>query len=407
MAHTHRTLPAPLFWALVATNLLILSSSALADRKWNNANDPRNFDPSFTTQFNKLIPHTRGDATVDINGQPNGKGWSDSYWPLNRGYIADRWQNPDAKFKFKSYALPLGGPERLKALSITELNLLSPAEKFDILRGRYDLPLAKQLIKDTEPKEKSWWKGLCDGWTTAALHIAEPQPVTFVSKKDKIEVPLGSSDIKGLLSFYYARRHDANVAYVGKSCRANKKLMLGIDGSCQDINAGAFHVVLINQIGLKRQGFAMDRDGGVQVWNQPVLKYQTEYTPLIRRSAKASEEARKEIAVKTTITYANELYDTDNEELENDVHASPSYEPVLGTSRQRYKTKTYEYVIELDAHDQIIGGDWTGGDASPDMIWKQDFSLPGMGSNDKGEPDDWSVLRDIVKHATHFGAAAI
>lgn len=381
------------FLALVPALALLAAPAAHADRKWNNANDPRQFDPSYTLSFGKLESVTRGDVRVTKDGKAAYKGWSDSYFPKNRGYIADRWQDPAAKFKFKSNALPGGGAEAIRALGQTGINLLSPAEKLEIAMGRYDFPLTRKIMKDTEPKPKEWWKGLCDGWTTASLNIDEPRPIVYKSKRDKIEIPFASSDIKGLLAWYYAKVQEAPVSYLGKSCRAGKKLLLDIDGSCKDLNAGAFHVALVNEIGIKHRGFAMDRDPTVQVWNQPILAYETAYAPRPVKSSKASEEARREVDVTTTITFANELYDTDDEELEDDEHAAPSVEPVLGTAKQKYRTKTYQYVLELDINDNIIGGDWTGGDEHPDMIWRQQFKLPA---------GEWSVLKDIVKQATAY-----
>jgi hypothetical protein len=163
------------------------------------------------------------------------------------------------------------------------------------------------------------------------------------------------------------------------------------------MNAGAFHVVLVNEIGIKKRGFAMDRDPTVQVWNQPILKYETQYFPKNSVSPNTSDDVRREVAVRTTITYANELYDTDVEEDEDDTHAKASYEPVLGTDQQKYRTRTYEYVLQLDIHDRIIGGDWTGGDAHPDMIWKHQFGLPTVTTEKNGDSDDWRALKEIIK----------
>lgn len=392
--------------ALLPILAVLAAPHAHADHKWNNGNDPRNLDGSYIFNFNKLIGYTQGDTSVDKDGKPTYKGWSESYFPKNRGYIADRWQDPAAKFKFKSYALPGRTAESIKALGKTGIDLLSPAEKLEIITGHYDFPLTRKLIKDTKPNPKDWWKGVCDGWVTASLNINEPRPIVYVSKKDKIEVPLGASDIKGLLAYYYAKRYEGPAWYVGKSCRANKKLFLDIDGSCKDINAGAFHVVLVNEIGIKHRGFAMDRDATTQVWNQPILKYETAYgAPQAIISDNPSDDARFQVPVKTTITFANELYDTDDEDLEDDEHSAPSYEAVLGTAKQKYRTKTYEYNLELDINHNIIGGEWTGGDRHPDMIWRQKFALPTNSVDKDGKVEEWSVLKDILKMATAYTGA--
>ena len=100
--------------------------NALADRRWNEANDPKNFEPDYVYNFNRL--------PVSGNLDETNKGWSDSYWPATRGYISDRWQVKTAAFNFKKYA-PVSS-YRVGSMSAEEINLLSPGEKFDIARGK-------------------------------------------------------------------------------------------------------------------------------------------------------------------------------------------------------------------------------------------------------------------------------
>ena len=94
-------------------------------------------------------------------------------------------------------------------------------------------------------------------------------------------------------------------------------------------------------------------------------------------------------------------YDAD----EDDQHSEASYEPVLGTDKQSAKTLTYKYVLELDARDNIIGGDWTPDDTTdphPDFIWQVNDTAPTKVSDQSGATDDWSLLEEIVLEATKY-----
>ena len=391
--------------ASIILTTLFSQTSSFADRKWNDANDPRNLDSTYKLNFYQLPP--AGDVT---NGN---RGWSSSYFPKTKGYIAERWQDP--KYAgvggFKKY--PMLTVYDVNGMSAEQIDLLSPAEKFDIARGNFEFPLTTQLRKD-DPSSKDWWRGVCGGWTQAAVNIAEPHPIVYTNPKTKISISMNSGDIKGLMAYYYAYRDTSGASYIGKSCRLGKKLMLGLDGSCKDVNAAAFHVALTNEIGLKKNPLAVDRDPGMEVWNQPFVKYTSTVDRIVDRdiSKKATDGTAKELYVTTVVTFANEQYKIDaseikegysEEDYEDDVHAAPSAQPVLGTALQKYRSKTYKYVLELDARDQIIGGDWlSDSDAHPDLIWKQKFSMPGQGYDKDNKDDSWVILKDIIRMATAY-----
>jgi hypothetical protein len=378
---------------------LFSSVSAFADRSWNDANNPSNLESNYLYQFS-LLP--KNGTITDSN-----KGWSDSYWPATRGYIADRWQIPGSGFSFKDYDLPT--PERISSMSPSEINLLSPAEKFDIIRNKLDLPLITRLRK-ANPTDGDWWRGLCNGWTQASLNFNEPMPIVYTSRLNGIKVPLGSSDIKALMAYYYAQidrtsynSDNKNAGYIGKACRVKDRILLGLTGACSDMNAGAFHIALTNELGIRHRGVAMDRDPDTEVWNQPFVGFETRVLS-VRTSDLAKNKTDgtvKEVTVSTTVKYVNELYDTNNPALENDKHVSPRYE-ALGKGNQHYGIATYEYVLELDSADRIIGGDWTGGDPHPDFMWRQAFNPEGMARDTRNYVDDWTILSDIVKLSTQY-----
>ncbi len=367
---------------------ILLQSSAYADRTWDDANDPNQFDQDYVHEFFNLP--LQGE--VDYSGK---RGWADSYWPLVRGSIAERWQIPGSNYKKETSP---SAYQLINHLSQEQINLLSPAEKFDIVRGKFSYPIATKIRKDYKEDEKDW-RGLCNGWTHSSLNYPEPHPIVYISPKNTIAVPFGSSDIKGLLAFYHAKKDRSASKYIGRSCRTISRLLLNINGACTDVHPAAFHIMMANELGIKHRGFAADRDPSVQVWNQPFIRFESKIDNIKTRdlSKKATEGTRKEIYITSVLTYVNELYNSDIPIEETSEHVAPSYEPVL--LKQKTKTIEYQYVLELDVQDRIIGGEWISG-LRPDLIWKQDFKLPGMTIDEDKKPDDWSMLIDIVKLAT-------
>jgi len=185
---------------------LIPAPAALADRGWDEANSPSNFNSNYVRDFNALPL----SGSMDQSGH---RGWSDSYWPRVRGGIADRWQIPGYRYRDDK---PPTYYHVLYNLNSAQIDQLSPAEKFDIIRGRWDFPIAARIRKKYKEDEKDW-RGLCNGWTHASLNIPEPRPIVYEDKLTGIKIPLGSSDIKGLLAYYYAEVDNSRARYIGRS----------------------------------------------------------------------------------------------------------------------------------------------------------------------------------------------
>src|SRR5690606_30831614 len=114
------------------------------------------------------------------------------------------------------------------------------------------------------------WHGICNGWSPASVNHNEPTPKTLVNP-DGVRVPFGSSDITAMLSHYYAFRHQVRSTHqMGKRCN------FWIEPNCHDhLNAGAFHIVLTNKVGLQGSSFIADVERSRAVWNHAVNEYKT------------------------------------------------------------------------------------------------------------------------------------
>ncbi|MCM2348764.1 MAG: hypothetical protein NDI69_02005 [Bacteriovoracaceae bacterium] len=333
---------------LISCFLILISlpstyASALNfDERWEMNSDPEIMSYFFTREFDQLpLKGTVSDKN---------KYWSGDYWALNKGNINYRW-NARRKVGFN-----LNSPSKQKAMamSIPQLAELSPSEKYDLFTGRYDYPLREEVSRIAADRSAEIWEGICHGWAPATMNHKEPTPKLMVNP-DGIEIPFGSSDIKALLSYYYAYGFEVPDTFqMGRRCFSNSS-WFNRDKNCQqDMNAGAFHIVLANRLGIDGKGFIADLNRYKQVWNHPISSYQSVITGTqgpLRRSAPGTV---KVINLKTTITYVDER--------------GHDWRPVIGTAKQYFKQMTYYYGLDIDRSGTIIGGEWTSS-ARPDFLW--------------------------------------
>lgn len=274
--------------------------------------------------------------------------WSGDYWALRSGSINYRW------YAQNKIGFNLNSPPREMALrmSIPELASLSPSEKYDLFTGRYDYPLRNEVSLIADPKAEAW-EGMCHGWSPATMNHDEPSPKLMINP-DGIEIPFGSTDIKALLSYYYAYNYQApDTHQMGRRCF--KGSFFNNDKDCQeDLNAGAFHIVLTNRIGIDGKGLIADLHRYKEVWNHPITSYKSEIQGVAPIHANAAPETNRVLKIKTTITY-----------LDENGH---DWHPVIGTNKQATKELTYFYNLELNSGGEIIGGVWIS-KQRPDFLW--------------------------------------
>jgi len=359
--------------------LMTASSGSFAFAPWDPQNDPNNLETNYERDFFAL-PREASLARLP---------WADTYWPsLNRG-LAWRWygtlpnENP----------VRVRSPEALAKMTAEELRGLSPIEKLDIYLGHTDQTNSdtfyywlKHELARVQPSAANpvidGWEGLCNGWAAASINHPEPRavkaPVSLNVNGEtvRIELPFSSSDLKGLMSLYYFERMAANPGLyrtLGGRCEgyANSyrlgggqlrrhQFVQGLSAECEDTNAGAFHLVLTNQIGKRGESFIADMEPGQQVWNHPITGYKTRVLGQRAPSAGASIEAKREIVVDTEVYYM--------------VEAAPSRLPFGAANSEAQAVKQYRYALELadNGHgeaNRIVGGSWLSADR-PDFLWK-------------------------------------
>jgi hypothetical protein len=359
---------------IVPICVALLSTSALAER-FNAANNPANFNKVMGTQMImkfEMLP-TGGRLNDDRMG------WSESYWPSNKGGIAYRWNHPDPQpFKFRLHT-----KAELQSMSEKEMEQLSPAELYDIAQGDYNYTLTKKVLRAFTPKDL-WWEGICHGWALAAANYPEPSQVV-IKNRDGIKVPFGASDVKALLAMHDAYNYKGVYAQIGKRCSAPGKVTgegddrdanpnpplpeLANAPDCVDVNAGAFHVALANMIGIHSKGFVADVDRFNDVWNQPITGYSSTIVgEEVVLPEHRSYGVERRIKIATKFTYGEELKFYTPEAEAAGSRNFVSKLPVTGTIHQEFRHKNYEYIVELDFSGNVIGGEWVT-ETRPDFMW--------------------------------------
>ncbi|MBS1958509.1 MAG: hypothetical protein JST80_03470 [Bdellovibrionales bacterium] len=179
--------------------------------------------------------------------------------------------------------------------------------------------------------------------------------------------------------------------------------------ACENTNAGAFHVVTANQLGIMKEGFEFDKTRDVEVWNQPAYKYKSQLEVLkdangnpVTSLPTSAPGTVSVVHAKTTLWYADDsdygwaysaptllsLFSFEQgakmgsylvQDLINTFkNEFDKYSRLLmnegdDTEMQKYPAGImdaahYEYTLDIDASGQIIGGDWISYDR-PDYMW--------------------------------------
>jgi len=372
---------------------------------WNSRNNPNGLQVQLNYKWADL---NKDEYRV---GESDNKPWPDTYWPTYMDSTNVRWQGADVLSPLEKYDAafhdwdpaslqdyrPFDGQDCSEDAFDTEYyDNLGPAAKYMSYnkgnRRTRDAAKAGKLLsscqakpdgdclkrcEDSENKSQcesgchrggveTWW-GLCHAWTPAA--ILEPTPLHPVTYND---VTFEVGDIKALLQTIYDR---SSASLIGGRCNDWEIEREDDTGriknpDCRDLNAGSFHVSVVNLLGVQKRGFVEDKTTGYQVWNQPVWKYEVTQSeeisiPDAHTLLKVTGEddsvfvyndaADKLYHVKLTLHWLTES------------HASTEAVDYLDYSKRSY----YEYIVEVDADGDVMGGEWANSSVAdhPDFIW--------------------------------------
>lgn len=356
---------------------------------WNYRNDPAGMARFAQAELIYTL------ADLPKSGEAANKAWPDTYWPTYKDSTNDRWMSKDELSPLEKYDAAFNGWEiepgfmDLQPFDIDNCEdgfdkeyyeKLGPAARWMsnnkgnkrardlVYRNGSDTPTCDE---ETEKAVERWW-GLCHAWAPAAINEPEPtHPVTING------VTFYQADIKALIQTVY---DSSRSIILGGRCNAKDverdEQGRPTDENCRDTNAGAFHVIMSNFLGIHKMGFLEDRTYDYEVWNQPVQRFEVtqltevdlakaiELTGLEGDEYTYNPEAKRFAEVFATLTYITES------------HAEAR--ALVPELAQYERTDNYVYLLEMDDAGKIIGGEWLqgrGGETrwgvseQPDFLW--------------------------------------
>lgn len=323
--------------------------------------------------------------------------WSGSYWPHYQGSVALRYRDPsfirliEGKNQFEDFK-KLFELKPLYSMQDKE-NDLSPAEKYDLLVGDSDMSLTKYAWeigdKAAMGGKVKTWRGLCDGWASAAQKMPRPKKSITLNSPSGTPITFYPEDIKALGSLMYARSQGP-VIFLGKRCR-NQALGL-FTGACKEINPGALHRALVNRVGSLKKSFIADVSPGGEVWNYPVESYKiTFYNVFTEEESDNHEEVKELFSKKQGFSKKNSRHESTHSIVGvklnvnfKDMRAANLLE-IDDISSDKLLQMEYTYDLELDRNNNVLGGE-SFGDKLPDFIWAPNDKTYPLSAAEKMNP---------------------
>lgn len=381
-----------------------------------NPEDVQKFSRGLDVETNIHRLEAMGLKEFEMQNPP----WTSSFLPANRGYAANNYHNKNGnlisfisgefsydsnrKEYFEDYEDFQTGQISLTPEVIAEL---STADKYDLLIGNFrnETSFSYRLFSMADYLNNQFgkltqWTGMCHGWAPASVAHPSPLRTVYLTSADgQYRIPFYPNDIKSLLTVAYANStrafavdhriqtssnpEDWNkstiMPMIGNSCRNSRPRVDRENGgrvritdsdfetnisNCEDVNAAFYHLAILNLMGRHDQALVVDIDHNDKVNNHPTAGYKLKYfNPANQnyynsyRGAMAevgsfndsraefrNPRARFIVGVEIEMTFVDYRYFGKRIATDTDI--------------QKYKKRTFDYDLELDAEGNIIGGEW-------------------------------------------------
>ncbi|GLE10287.1 hypothetical protein PINS_up022388 [Pythium insidiosum] len=300
--------------------------------------------------------------------------WPSSYWPIYQDGINARW-DPQDQSPAEKYARAFGHDPKAfmdKVSAVNGVDSMSRRrqckETTDCASLRDGSICGKREGQSTGRCIPGWF-GICHAWAPAA--ILEREPRCAVQKGNVTFQPF---DLKALLTEVYDGVQLPTVFTGARFNGPDEPVKLDKygryeDAARRDLGPGFFHIAIANIMGRFKQSFIVDVTAGSEVWNQPVRGYDIQEIRKLSPSAAAQTYFGTSKYVFNTaavnVAYVKNQFSWIVEGIENG--------PMVETGRVDVYTRsaTYEYLLELDKDDKVIGGEWVGDSRynHPDFLW--------------------------------------
>ena len=400
------------------TNVTILAPPSEFDMPYHLIDNPQTLISNLSTIDSMQIY----SAKLDPATQP----WSDDYWPHYKGMTAKRY----AESKYIGlndflYNMSLVTTQQSALSAIwgnqhaveNDWNVLSPAEKYDLLIGYDTVPtsereaLRRRLgyndynIPDGLLTPHQWseganyyyrskfvesWMGLCHGWAAASYVVPRPSHSIELpaANNPNRKIKFYPSDIKALTTLLWSSQ-TGTTKYAGGRCydqnpTVDPETGRVISQDCFDTNPSAFHLSLVHQIAREKRSFIMDATYDYQVWNHPIIGYHYVYfdpTDSTKTSYRWQDVARDKNDPQFLIADKFRKFRTKNgsgQYFQNVVGVYVNVEYLVETNPVQRSTDTFEndaartvrymYDLELSPNGDVVGGEWYN-NVHPDFLW--------------------------------------
>ncbi|HEX7841428.1 MAG TPA: hypothetical protein VF469_28340 [Kofleriaceae bacterium] len=314
--------------------------------------------------------------------------WSDDYWAIYLGCLGKRYADPEFPgsddWKVNRDYIRQRPAQKIWTAGANAIDLLSPAEKYDLLVGDDVGSLTGAMWSEGERYYNASggvesWMGICHGWAPASYMMPRPKKPVTVRSASGTQVTFYPADIKALASLLWASANTVT-KFIGGRCNdknpatdANGRV---ISAKAFDTNPGTWHLAAVNQLGAAGRSMVIDATYDYEVWNQPVAGYEYRYfNPQTMKLANTLADATvarnqytrdrfKKYRSRAAASYVGVIM-----QLRYMVETDPKHRTSDGPSDDAVNTAIYKYDLELNAQGRIIGGEWFTGKCHPDFLW--------------------------------------
>lgn len=241
------------------------ASGAKQGEAWDSSNNPSMFASDLQYTYSAL----------PLEGQAQTIPWAGSYWPVASDSINYRWAGPGSDSAPMKYQKAYGGTNLEDAVSAqhgidaftSQKACTGPADCTG--GGSAEGSCSMRPGATTGRCIPGWW-GICHAWSPASILLPEPQHAVI-----KNGITFEVQDLKALATLVH---NSTSSRFVSLRCNETGTSAVDAYGrivasDCRDTNAGTFHLLVTNYLGLRRQAFVEDRVAAAEVWNQPLRGY--------------------------------------------------------------------------------------------------------------------------------------
>lgn len=335
--------------------------------------------------------------------------WKGYHWPINSGLLANRYNDPNFKvqgsWRFYHQQFTENPPEDF--IEQDKINLLSPAEKYDLLIGDENYSLSYKMwqageVETERSGEIARWAGISHGLSLASVNMPTPKnSVKIWSVGKKHLIIFTPDDLKALGALLWGTGA-FKATSLGERCKENTPPRDDngrlTNPECFDVHPGKFHLALVNYLGRDKKPFYFDGSFNTPIWNYPAVGYEFKY--FNPRKPQWKEALRD--AITTLRNFRNDRFASyrQNEAkylvgVEVKLSFNPYRLPNQNIRSNKPRINIYRYDLELDADHNIIGGEWHT-TRRPDFLWHPPKGFKPTTPMDKKMSGSWNPARQLL-----------